>query len=79
MAGLVKHLQLIQFNEQFVCSIEKVPQSPAAPALIKEHIVTEYKDVFDGLGKLPGQYYIDIDTNVKAVQNKSCCVTRKTK
>ena len=62
-------LQLIQFNEQFVCSIEKVPQSPAAPALTKENLVTEYKDVFDGLGKLPGQYHIDIDTNVKAVQN----------
>jgi hypothetical protein len=34
-----------------------------------ENILQEYKDVFTGLGKLPGQYHIETNPNVKPVQN----------
>jgi hypothetical protein len=42
----------------------KVISSP----LTQECIINKYSDVFKGLGTLPGEYHMDIDTKVKAVQ-----------
>ena len=39
--------------------------------LTKEHIFTEYTDVFDGIGCLDGEYHIDIDPSVGPVQHAS--------
>ena len=41
----------------------------ATPSLTKEQILHEYKDIFTGLGKLPGTYHIETDPTVKPVQN----------
>jgi hypothetical protein len=38
-------------------------------SLTKEQIMCDYKDVFTGLGCLPGKYHIDIDPEVKPVQH----------
>ena len=35
----------------------------------KEQILSDYKDVFTGLGCLQGEYHIDIDTSIPAVQH----------
>ena len=63
--------QLIQFAEeslvntlQFPNFSPDMPESPTA-----EEILTEYSDVFTGLGELPGTYHIDVDHTVKPVQN----------
>lgn len=53
-------LKLIKFNE----NIFHISASPT-----REQIVQEFNDVFEGLGKLPGEYHIETDTNVKPVQN----------
>ena len=37
-------------------------------SLTQEKIVHNYRDVFTGLGKLPGTYHIDMDPNTKPVQ-----------
>ncbi|CAB4034914.1 Hypothetical predicted protein, partial [Paramuricea clavata] len=42
----------------------KVTSSP----LPQECILNKYSDVFNGLGTFPGEYHMDIDTKVKAVQ-----------
>ena len=37
--------------------------------LSQKQILTEYKDVFEGLGELPGEYHIELDPTVKPVQH----------
>ena len=37
-------------------------------SLTQEYILARYADVFTGLGSLPGEYHMDLDTTVKAVQ-----------
>ena len=37
--------------------------------LTKEQVIKEYKDVFTGLGKMPGFYHIEMDNNTKPVQD----------
>ena len=37
--------------------------------LSKDAVVKEYSDVFKGLGKIAGIYHIEVDPNVKPVQN----------
>ena len=37
-------------------------------SLTQEKILHNYRDVFNGLGKLPGTYHIDMDPNAKSVQ-----------
>lgn len=41
----------------------------AAPPLTQQDILTEFGDMFEGLGKLPGEYRIDVDPSVKPVQH----------
>ena len=57
-------LGLLRFNEECVMHV-----TTATPSLTKEQILHEYKDIFTGLGKLPGTYHIETDPTVKAVQN----------
>ena len=38
------------------------------PLLNQEQVLHEYHDVFSGLGKIPGTYHTDMDSNAKAVQ-----------
>ncbi|KXJ21091.1 hypothetical protein AC249_AIPGENE27769 [Exaiptasia diaphana] len=52
-------LQLLNFSEDILQINE---------SLTKEQVLTEYADVFTGLGKLPGVYHIETDPNVKPVQ-----------
>ena len=41
----------------------------------KEHLMKEYKDVFNGIGTLPGgPYHIQLKENYKAVQHAPCQV-----
>ena len=58
-------LKLISFNEECVRHVRESQPEP----LTKDHILDTYKDVFAGLGKLPGEYTIEVDENVKPVQN----------
>ena len=41
----------------------------AAKPTTKEDILSNYEDIFSGLGKLSGEYKIEIDQNVKPWQN----------
>ena len=38
------------------------------PLLTQEQVLREYHGIFSGLGKSPGTYHIDMDSNGKAVQ-----------
>ena len=64
--GTCEALGLLQFDEQCVHQVQNV-NSPSP--VTNENIIQEYKDVFTGLGKLPGQYHIETNPNVKPVQN----------
>ena len=56
-------LQLIAFNVECVRHLDEVK------SLTKEGVLDNCKDVFSGLGRLPGEYKIQIDKNIKPVQN----------
>ncbi|RUM46313.1 MAG: hypothetical protein DSY80_02390 [Desulfocapsa sp.] len=58
-------LGLISFNEECILKVSEVSKQPE---LTEKQIITEYKDVFRGLGKLPGVYDIQMDTSVKPAQ-----------
>ena len=58
-------LQLIHFNQEYLMQVN---HSSYPSPLNQEQVLHEYHDVFSGLGKLPGTYHIDLDPNVKAVQ-----------
>ena len=57
-------LNLVHFNHECVHQLKSTETG-----LTQEVILTKYKDVFGGLGQLPGVYHIDIDKTVKPVQN----------
>ena len=38
-------------------------------ATVPQDIFTEYKDVFEGLGCLPGEYHLELDPNVTPVKH----------
>ena len=62
--------QLIQFAEESLVNAIKFPSPHSeTKGSTAEEILSEYSDVFKGLGKLPGTYHIDIDSSVKPVQN----------
>ena len=42
---------------------------PSAAAAVPQDILTEYKDVFEGLGCLPGEYHLEVDPNITPVQH----------
>ena len=56
-------LQLIAFNVECVRHLDEVK------SLIKESVLDNCIDLFSGLGRLPGEYKIQIDKNIKPVQN----------
>ena len=58
-------LQLIHFNQEYLMQGN---HSSYPPPLDQEQVLHEYHDVFSGLRKLSGTYHIDMDPNVKAVQ-----------
>ena len=57
-------LGLMTFNQEHL-----VNTVLDAKPLSKEHVLEEFRDVFHGLGKLPGLYHIDMDPEAKPVQN----------
>lgn len=57
-------LSLLEFNDECVYQMTTTPPQPT-----KEKVLQEYKDVFTGLGTLPGTYHIEMDPDVKPVQN----------
>ena len=62
-------LQLIAFNVNVTDTRTKLNHSPTRQLTI--HQLDNCKDVFSRLGRLPGKYKIQIDKNVKPVQNNS--------
>ena len=42
---------------------------PSAAAAVPQDILTEYKDVFEGLGCLPGEYHLEVDPNITPVKH----------
>ena len=58
-------LKLLEFNCECVHQIS----SEQMTSLTKTKVLSDYKDVFTGLGKLPGTYHIITDKTVKPVQN----------
>ena len=56
-------LQFIAFNVECIRHLDEVK------SLTKEGVLDNCKDVFSGLRRLPGEYKIQIDKNVKPVQN----------
>ena len=59
-------LKLIQFKQD--CLVNTISEI-SVTSLTKDEVLTEYRDVFGGLGRLPGHYHIDMDPDVKPVQN----------
>ena len=59
-------LKLIAFNTEGVRQLSEVKE---AKPTTKEDILSDYEDIFFGLGKLSGEYKIEIDQNVKPMQN----------
>ena len=57
-------LHLLQFSQE-----QLIHEVKTTMALTKDDILRDYKDVFTGLGKLPGVYHIQMDKAVKPVQN----------
>jgi hypothetical protein len=47
-----------------------VSQKPRTEPISRSQILDSYKDVFEGLGSLPGEYKIEIDPSVKPVQHQ---------
>ena len=41
----------------------------AGPELTREEVLSNYKDVFEGLGHI-GTYHIELDSSVPSVQNQ---------
>ena len=56
-------LQLIAFNVECIRHLDEVK------SLTKEGVLDNCKDVFSGLGRLPGECKIQIEKNIKPVQN----------
>ena len=49
--------------------------SAAEPALSADQLVKKFPPVFgDGVGKLPGEYYVELDEKVNPVQHSPCRV-----
>ena len=68
---LCKRLNLIQLNCK---TVEVNPTNYTSVSVIKQDVSTgydwidsDYKDVFEGLGCLPGRYHIEVDPAVKPV------------
>ncbi len=57
-------LGLVQFSQEHLVHTVKT-----TPQLTIEDIMRDYKDVFNGLGRLPGIYHIEMDKSEKPVQN----------
>ena len=57
-------LKLIHFNEECILHVDLT--SDESPT--QEKILHNYRDVFTGLGKLPGTYHIDMHPNAIPVQ-----------
>ena len=57
-------LKLLQFSKEHL-----IYEVRTEPALTVATILRDYKDVFSGLGRLPGTYHIETDDTVKPVQN----------
>ena len=60
------NLQLLSYEAESVCMAE------ATQSLTKETILKDYKDLFSGIGALPGVYDIELDDSVPPVQNRPC-------
>ena len=57
-------LQLLSYESESVCLAE------ASQGLTKDAILSSYQDVFRGTGCLPGEYEIELEEGVPAVQNR---------
>ena len=57
-------LKLIHFNEECILHVDLTSDE----SLTQEKILHNYRDVFTGLGKLPGTYHVDMDPKAKPVQ-----------
>ena len=47
--------------------VQRIPPSIDSIGITKDSIIKNYKDVFEGLGKLPTEYHIEVDPSVKPV------------
>ena len=59
-------LQLMKFKQEFLLNQISTTETDV---LTKEQVLTEYKDIFTGLGKLPGSYHIEMEPNTAPVQS----------
>lgn len=59
-------LKLLNLSE---CVFQMQNQETQRSGLSQEQILSDYSDIFTGLGKLPGVYKIEMDPNVKPVQH----------
>ena len=57
-------LKLIHFNEECILHVDLTSDE----SLTQDKILHNNRDVFTGLGKLPGTYHVDLDPNAKPVQ-----------
>ncbi|XP_062619910.1 uncharacterized protein K02A2.6-like [Saccostrea cucullata] len=58
-------MKIIQLSE----NVHSVTGKEKHKELTKEYILAEYKDVFTGLGCLPGEYHLEIDKSVTPLQH----------
>ena len=52
-----------------MCEVRQVNVTPNNKPMGKEKILHEYRDVFEGLGCLPGEYNITVDQSYTPVVN----------
>ena len=57
-------LNLISYERESVCVVD------SQEYVTQEQLLKNYPDVFDGIGTLPGEYHIELDKSVPAVQNR---------
>ena len=62
-ANACKALGLITFKEEYISLV-----THEATELTEKEVLKEYADVFKGLGKLPGEYHIQMNPGVKPSQ-----------
>ena len=58
-------LKLIHFNEECILHVDRTSDE----SLTQEKILHNYRDIFTGLGKLPGTYYKDMPYPFKKIQD----------
>ncbi|PIK38272.1 GagPol [Apostichopus japonicus] len=67
----VQYMNLVKVQYDNIYTVQKTQSGERTT----ETLLHKYKDIFEGTGKLKGEYHLDVDPNIKPVvpQKGSCC------